>query len=255
MVKRGFSATNMRMAGFKTHLTVSSLAGVGYGAAAYALFQVPAPTCMLAGGLCAVSGMLPDIDSGPGRPLRESMAFAAAVVPMMLAERLRVLDLSPEIMVLSSALLYLLIRFGGAALLRQFTVHRGMFHSIPAAVIFAELAFLLASGDDLNLRIYKAGGVFIGFISHLVLDEIYSVKLSARGVRIKSSLGSALKVFGHGWLPNISVYAALALLTVVVVQEPNWMHDRQLREQTMSEAAATAEKATAEISSRLEKWR
>ncbi len=243
------------MAGFKTHLTVSSLAGIGYGAAAYTLFDVPPTTCLLAGGLCSVAGMLPDIDSGPGRPLRESMAFAAAVVPMMLAERLRVLNVPPEIMVLSSALLYLLIRFGGAALLRKFTVHRGMFHSIPAAVIFAEVAFLLVSGDDLNLRIYKAGGVFIGYISHLVLDEIYSVKLSVRGVRIKSSLGSSLKVFGHGWLPNISAYAKLVLLTMLVVQEPNWMQDHERRQQSLTEASATAEKTTTEIGSLLQKWR
>jgi hypothetical protein len=185
--------------------------------------------------------MLPDIDSGPGRPLRESMAFAAAIVPMMLAERLRLFHVSTEMIVLMGAILYLLIRFGGAALLRKYTVHRGMFHSIPAAVIAAEVAFLLASGDDMNLRIYKAGGVFVGYMSHLILDEIYSVKLSVRGVRIKSSLGSAVKIFGRGWMPNISAYAKLALLTVLVVQEPNWMQDYQQRQRSIHESTITAE--------------
>ena len=52
------------------------------------MYGVPWPTCVLAGGLCGVSGMLPDIDSDSGRPLHESMAFAAAVVPMMLLHRL-----------------------------------------------------------------------------------------------------------------------------------------------------------------------
>ena len=51
-----------------------------------------------------------------------------------------------------------------------------MFHSLPAAVIFGEIAFLLASGDDWRLRAFKAGGVVIGFLSHLVLDEIYSIE-------------------------------------------------------------------------------
>ncbi len=228
------------MAGFKTHVTVSSLAGIGYGAGAYLLFDMPAPTCLLAGGLCGVSGMLPDIDSGPGRPLRESMAFAAAVVPMMLVERLRIFDVSTEIMVLYGAILYLLIRFGGAWLLRKYTVHRGMFHSIPAAVIAAEVAFLLASGD-MDLRIFKAGGVFIGYMSHLVLDEFYSVKVSARGVRIKNSLGTALKIFGHKWLPNISTYTKLVLLTMLVVQEPSWMLDYQKQQRDTREKTITAE--------------
>ncbi|MBN2292690.1 MAG: metal-dependent hydrolase, partial [Pirellulales bacterium] len=69
------------MAGFRTHITISSLAGVGYGVGANLLFDMPIPTCLLAGGLCSVSGMLPDIDSDSGVPLRESLAFAAAVVP------------------------------------------------------------------------------------------------------------------------------------------------------------------------------
>ena len=41
-------------------------------------------------GVCAASrGMLPDLDSGPGVPLRESVSFAAAVVPMLMIEPLR----------------------------------------------------------------------------------------------------------------------------------------------------------------------
>ena len=99
------------MADFKTHIAFSSVLGIGYGATAYALFDVPIPTCVLAGGLCGVSGMLPDIDSGPGVPLRESMAFAAAVVPMMLIPRFPQLGMSSELIVLAGAGIYLMIRF------------------------------------------------------------------------------------------------------------------------------------------------
>src|SRR5688500_4290560 len=57
--------TNRRrraMAGFKTHITTSTVLGVGYGVGAHMLYGVPIPTCALAAGLCSVSGMLPDID-------------------------------------------------------------------------------------------------------------------------------------------------------------------------------------------------
>ena len=117
------------MAGFKTHITTSSILGVGYGAGAYTMYHLPLPTCILAGGLCGVSGMLPDLDSGPGRPLRESMAFAAAVVPMMMVDRFKAMNMSLETIILIGGAMYLAIRFGMAAILRRYTVHRGMFHS------------------------------------------------------------------------------------------------------------------------------
>ncbi len=210
------------MANFKTHLTFSSLMGAGYGAAAYVWYDVPLPTCVLAGGLCGVSGMLPDVDSNAGKPLRESMAFAAAVVPMMMIDRFRQLGMTPESIVLAGAGIYLFIRFVVARWLRSYTVHRGMFHSLPAAVIFGELAFLLSSGS-LELRIYKAGAVATGYLSHLVLDELYSIEWHRGRLRLKNSFGTAVKLIGHKWWPNISTFAKLAILTYVVLREPGWM--------------------------------
>ena len=166
------------MAGFKTHITVSSVIGIGYGAAAYGWYQVPPTTSALAAALCGVSGMLPDLDSGPGVPLRESCAFAAAVVPMLLLERFEQCGMDHELIVLAGAALYFLIRFGLAWLLRLLTEHRGMFHSIPTALIFGEIAFLLVSGSDVRLRLIKAGAVVTGFLSHLLLDELYSIEWS-----------------------------------------------------------------------------
>jgi hypothetical protein len=210
------------MAGFKTHITVSSVLGVGYGGAACLMYGVPWPTCALAGGLCAVSGMLPDIDSDSGTPLRESVAFAAAVVPLMLLQRFQQTGMSHELMILSGAAVYLLIRFGLAALLKRYTVHRGMFHSLPAAVVFGEIAFLLASGDDVRLRWYKAGAVVLGYLSHLLLDEIYSIQWQHGRLRLKHSFGTALKLFGQSRWANLSAYGKLALLTAVILWEPQW---------------------------------
>jgi membrane-bound metal-dependent hydrolase YbcI (DUF457 family) len=210
------------MADFKTHIAVSTLVGVGYGTAGYFLGDLPPPTCALAGGLCAVSGMMPDMDSGPGVPLRESMALAAAIVPMMLLDRFRAMGLSHESMILSAALVYLLIRFGMAELLRRWTTHRGMFHSLPAAAIAGQLAFLLASGS-VSLRIYKAGAVVLGYLIHLALDELYSVEWHRGRLRLKNSFGTALKVFlPRKWWPNALAFTMLGLLTYAVLYEPGW---------------------------------
>jgi hypothetical protein len=227
------------MAGFKTHITVSSLLGVGYGGTAYFMYGVPWPTCALAAGLCGVSGMLPDIDSDSSTPQRESLAFASAVVPMMLLHRFQHWGMSsPEMIVLAGAAVYALIRFGAAALLRMYTVHRGMFHSLPAAIVFGELAFLLASGDDVRLRIYKAAAVSIGYLSHLLLDEIYSVEWS-HGLRLKSSFGTALKIFGQGVWGNLSVYLKLAVLAAAILYEP------ELPASSAQHSSAGPSKATA----------
>ncbi|MFH1922822.1 MAG: metal-dependent hydrolase [Planctomycetota bacterium] len=216
------------MADFKKHLSTSSVLGVAYGGAAHALFDVPLSTSFLAGGLCAVSGMLPDVDSNSGKPLQESLAFAAAVVPMMLVDRFQLLGMTTESIVLAGALVYLFVRFGLGELLKRYTVHRGMFHSLPTAVIFGEVAFLLSSGSDVRLRLYKAGAVVIGYVSHLVLDELYSIQWHRGRLRLKKSFGTALKMFSHKWWPNVSTYVKLALLTYIVVCEPGWMD--QLRQ-------------------------
>jgi hypothetical protein len=209
------------MAGFKTHITVSSLLGVGGGTAAYLMYGVPGPTCALAAGLCGVAGMLPDIDSDSGRPLHESLAFAAAVVPMMLLHKLRHSELSHEVIVLAGAGAYLLVRFGLGFLLKHCTVHRGMFHSLPAAAIFGEIGFLLAPNDDLAMKLFLAGAVVAGFLSHLLLDEIYSIDW-AHGLRVKQSFGTALKFWGHSGVANLATYAELALLSAVLILQPQW---------------------------------
>jgi len=226
------------MANFKTHLTFSTIVGAGYGTTALLMYDVPLPTCILAGGLCSVSGMLPDIDSGSGGPPRESLAFGAAVVPMMLVDRLIQMGLSAESIVLVGAAVYLFVRFVVAALLRKYTVHRGMFHSIPAAIIFGELAFLLASGD-LNIRLYKAAAVLMGYLSHLALDEIYSVEWSKGRLRLKRSFGTALKIWGNKWWANFTTFAKLALLSYVALREPTWMDQYEQQFKPQIERTAT----------------
>ncbi len=207
------------MADYRAHIAVSTLTGMGYGAAGLFFGEMPLPTCVLAAGLCSVAGMGPDLDSGPGVPLRESMAFAAAVIPMMLVPHFREQGMGYESIILAAAGLYLLIRFGLSELLKLYTVHRGMFHSIPAVLIAGQLAFLLASGETVGIRAFKAGGFALGYLSHLVLDEIWAVRWYRGRWHFKSSFGTALKFFGRGWWPNISAFGKLAIVTALVLMQ------------------------------------
>jgi hypothetical protein len=211
------------MAGFKTHITTSTILGIGGGTAAYALYHLPASTCILGAGMCGVSGMLPDLDSGPGRPLRESMAFAAAVVPMMMVDRFKLWGMDLESIILVGGAMYLLIRFGLAALLRKFTVHRGMFHSFPACAIAGETAFLAFGSEHINLRYFVAGAVMVGFMSHLILDEIWSIEFKRGMPHLKSSFGTAMKFWGPAMGPNVLTYLLLAGITFCAMNDSTLM--------------------------------
>lgn len=207
------------MAGFKTHITTSTVLGVGYGAVG-AYYGLPWESAVIAGGLCGVGGMLPDIDSDSGVPFRESMGFAAAVTPMLLLPRFAELGLNYEQMVLAVGCCYVFVRFGVARLLARYTVHRGMFHSLPAALIFAGLAFMFSGSNNLQLRYFKAAGVLLGVLSHLVLDEIYAVEWKGGRWRFKRSFGTALKLWGPSAWGNISTYAKLILVITMILGEP-----------------------------------
>ena len=64
------------MADFKTHITTSTALGVALGGVGHFIYNVPLEHAVVAGGLCGVAGMLPDLDSKSGIPQREMLSFA-----------------------------------------------------------------------------------------------------------------------------------------------------------------------------------
>ena len=54
------------------------------------------------------------------------------------------------------------------------------------------------------------------------MDEIYSIEWYHGRLRLKQSFGTALKLFGHNRWANLSAYAKLAILTAVILFEPQW---------------------------------
>ena len=167
---------------------------------------------ILAAGLCSVSGMLPDLDSDSGIPLRETSMFAAAVVPMLMLDRFREMELSHESMTLATMLIYIGIRFVVVEFFRRFTVHRGMWHSIPAAASAGLAAYLVMPCPEESIRLFKTFAIVIGFIVHLILDELWAIEFGFLRFRAKKSFGSALKLFGNNQLANVVVYMQMFAL-------------------------------------------
>jgi hypothetical protein len=154
-------------------------------------------------------------------------------VPVLLADQLRAgvacvyqslfgepADLTPQAMVVIIVTSYFAVRFGGAWLLDRLTVHRGMFHSIPAALITAVVAFLLLQGPSPILRLFLAVGPLLGFLSHLVMDEIWSVKLTGGDVGLKKSAGTAFKLFSSSIPATVMTYTVLLALSYLLLYDP-----------------------------------
>ncbi|RLS34769.1 MAG: metal-dependent hydrolase [Planctomycetota bacterium] len=229
------------MPGFRVHITGSTAVGAGYAAAAWSVGGMPPSTCALAGGLCAVAGMLPDLDSGPGVPLRESVAFAAAVVPMLMIHRFEQAGMTLESMILAGAAIYLAIRFGLSWVLTKHATHRGMYHSLPAAAVVGQIAFLAFGAEDPLRRYFIASAVVLGYLTHLVLDEIWSVKLGQFGPKFKTSFGTAFKFYGGEAWSNLLTYVLVIALGVLAAGDAAWsertLHMRQHTRQQMEQAA------------------
>ena len=201
------------MAGYNTHITVSSFLGVGVGAAAHFALGFTPVQAVLSGILTGIGGMLPDLDSQSGKPVREISALTAAVAPLLMMRRLLVWGRDSDGAFLLAILLYGLIRYGGASILAKISVHRGMFHSIPAMIIAGELTFLGYIHTDIKVKFLMGASIALGFLSHLILDEIWAVQWNGIKVKFNKFSGSAMKMFGPNWGPNIFCYGLMFTLT------------------------------------------
>lgn len=216
-----------RMAGYREHITVSGTLGLAYGFAAAGMFAFSITQSMIAGILTWIAGMLPDLDSSTGRPIKELFGLTAALAPLLLLQHTSNLGISGDRAMLFALLLYGAVRYGGATLLSAVTVHRGMFHSIPALIIAAEITFLCYYSPSLRVRTLMGLGVALGFLSHLVLDEMYSVQWDGTRVRLKRSAGSALKFFGPEALPNGLALGLMMFLSYATLMSSGLLPDPQ----------------------------
>src|SRR5947208_3059853 len=111
------------MANFKGHISTSTALGVAVGAVGFWYLHCDWGTALLAAGLTAVGGMLPDLDSDSGIPVRELFGVAGLLVPLLLLGRLRQFHLTPEQTLVILAAVYLIVRFGVSEVFRRITVH------------------------------------------------------------------------------------------------------------------------------------
>lgn len=199
------------MANFNTHLTAALAISTGAAIAAVNVDLIANTEMAWLIFLGTLGGLLPDIDATNSKPAK-MLFFVLALIGTAAAIDLFKNSYPPYPLLGIVAGTYLSIRYVVFALFNKLTVHRGVFHSILAALFFALLTTCICY-YFMHLDVLQAwvSGIFIaiGFIVHLLLDEIYSVDLS--NTKMKKSFGSALKLFSVNSL-TASVLMAICTL-------------------------------------------
>lgn len=183
------------MANFSMHIGAGTVQA-GVLATLTLAADVVAPENLVAVTLAGVLGsVLPDIDLKDSRASKLMFAglgvFSSFVVLFAFAEHYSVV----ELMALWLGTL-VAVRYGLHALFHRLSVHRGVWHSLLAGLFWAGATAIVMRyvlGRHEGVAWLGAGFLFLGYLQHLVLDEIYSVDVMNR--RIKSSFGTALKIY------------------------------------------------------------
>jgi hypothetical protein len=179
--------------------------------------NVVAPENLVAVTMAGVLGsILPDIDlkdSRPSRALFSGLAvFFSFVVLFTFAHKLSVVEL--WILWLGTLIG---VRYLVHAIFHRMSYHRGIYHSILAALFFAFFAAVIYKhllGRHDGVAWLAAAFMFVGYMVHLTLDEIYSVDVM--DTRIKASFGTAIKFLdkkhpGHSAAMAVAAIAAFML--------------------------------------------
>lgn len=210
------------MPGYRTHITASAICGTAVSGISYIFGNVDLTTSIYGGILCAIGGIVPDIDSETSTSFRRCMLIVAGFPSLLLVSRMRDYILDPQTVAIIGGGNFLFVWFVLGALIRKATVHRGMCHSIPMAALTGEIAYLLSSGG-VNERLYCGMAAAIGVLLHLLLDEFCSVQVKKGTVRVKKSIGSALKIVNfENKKATFCMFAILGFFTFLIVRESAW---------------------------------
>ena len=195
------------MGNYRQHIGVAGALGVFYAWGAVVLAGLHWLYGSVAVLLTTLGGLLPDLDHPMGVELKgfTGILGVLAAAAVWRHSGMDQPDLPFEILLWGVFTTYMLVRHGLRRILSRLMVHRGISHSIPTGGVWACLTYLYYPSPHHWVRLAMAGAVALGFLSHLVLDEIFSVDLA--GKRLNRAFGSALKLGTRSPAPNLAIYA------------------------------------------------
>jgi hypothetical protein len=205
------------MASFRTHISFGIALGV-LGIIALISFAITRDVGLMITVFtaAALGSVLPDMDSDSGIPFHITFGSLSIVAGALVLYSL--LHTHPgdwKTIIIGTSITVFLVWAVIGNLFARFTRHRGMAHSVPAGLLAALVTFFAAahlSYSD-NDAFIVALTVFMGFLSHLILDEVYA-GLNFHGTLFipNKAFGSALKFASQSTVVNVLVYSAIIFL-------------------------------------------
>ena len=205
------------MAGFRQHLAGGIAVGAFGGMASFHSLHLSLSQSSVAFILGCLGGVLPDIDSDSSKPVQMLFGYLGVILPVVMLTQLFPNGAVMENVLLTAVGGYFVVRYLISALFLKFTTHRGIIHSVPAVVICGLLTYLLFRKSDSSARLVFAIVCAIGYLVHLILDEVWSVNLM--GLRMKKSFGSALTMSSKSTFITIMAYTTILILVVIIFFE------------------------------------
>jgi hypothetical protein len=220
------------MANFPTHIAVGTVVSGALATVTVAADMV-APENIVAVTLAGVLGsILPDIDLEESRPAKAMFSGLAIFFSFAVLFGLDRKYSIAEMLILWLGTL-LLVRFGAKEVFFRISYHRGVWHSLLALVFCAFVTAVLFSrllGRDDGVAWLGAAFMGVGYLTHLVLDELYAVDVM--DTRIKASFGTALKLFDHRHLGH-SAAMTVAVVLVFMVTPPSKVFFESIASRTL----------------------
>ena len=204
------------MAGFKAHTILGTATGIVLSCLAVTGNFIALSGSILAVFLSAVASALPDIDSDSGSPRKFALSALEILCPAILMVSFSQ-TLSLENIMLSGIAVFFVIRYPLIFFIDKSTKHRGAWHSIPMALIASIIVYLVFYHSAFSSRLFFALIFFVSFLSHLILDEICSLKYF--GLSVKKSFGTALKFSGSTRTQTLLMYVMIVMLAGVCIFE------------------------------------
>lgn len=201
------------MAKFKEHILVAAVVSTFASTAVLSfnfLSQIEILSLFILG---IVSTMIPDLDSDFSKPLRLTYNIFSIFIPFFIIYYLIKTTIIRDINnnIINLILIYLVsffLIFIFFRLLMKITKHRGIIHSIPMAILSSLIIMLIFYYFNLSKNFILLSGlfVFLGFCTHLILDEVYSI------IKLQKSFGTAFKLFSKN-----NIYGTLIIYFLIFI--------------------------------------
>jgi hypothetical protein len=209
------------MANFTTHIAVGTVAS-GLMSTMVMAANIVSPEQLLTLAAAGTLGsVLPDVDLKDSRPSQAMFSMLAVFIAFAVLFNIGWRYSIAEMWILWAAS-FLGVRYVGGWIFHRLSYHRGIYHSLLAGAFFGLLTTAVYRHVlGTNETVAWLGGLFmfLGYLVHLTLDEMYSVDVM--DVRVKASFGTALKFMDYKHLGH-SAAMAVATVLVFLVTPPFW---------------------------------